>query len=252
MLLDDFVMLGTTVPEPNHDGRVFVCSAGVSREFGALVRVYPLARGGVPRRWDVFRVPLERNPQDSRRESFKIRADRSPAEHAGINAAFERLGTLAENERAARLAPYFVSGIAEANHRSNRASLALIRPRDPGRVELFFRPNEAEIPTPQLHLFEDRPTPVLGSKRFPFAPYLHFTDEGGEHNLQLRDWGTYELMRKHLDDPAYYKTHLPSALHLGPTSSLLVGNMRDRRTAWLVIAVLNRVAGSGQLELALA
>ncbi len=30
MILDDFVMLGTTVPEPNSDGRVFVCSAGYS------------------------------------------------------------------------------------------------------------------------------------------------------------------------------------------------------------------------------
>ena len=30
-------MLGTTVPEPNSDGRVFVCSAGVSAEYRKLV-----------------------------------------------------------------------------------------------------------------------------------------------------------------------------------------------------------------------
>lgn len=35
MILDDFVMLGTTVPEPNSDGRVFVCSAGVTSRVNA-------------------------------------------------------------------------------------------------------------------------------------------------------------------------------------------------------------------------
>ena len=37
MILEDFIMLGTTVPEPNSDGRIFVCSAGVSPELGKLV-----------------------------------------------------------------------------------------------------------------------------------------------------------------------------------------------------------------------
>ena len=104
-------MLGTTVPEPNHDGRVFVCSAGVSREYGSLVRVYPLARGGVPRRWGIFRVPLERNPQDSRRESFKIAGDRSPEAHPGINATFERHDELTPGRRAALLAPFVLPSI---------------------------------------------------------------------------------------------------------------------------------------------
>ena len=72
MTLDDFVMLGTTVPEPNSDGRIFVCSAGVSAEYRSLVRLYPLARKNVPRRWGIYRVPVERNPKDSRPESFQV------------------------------------------------------------------------------------------------------------------------------------------------------------------------------------
>jgi hypothetical protein len=51
VILDDFVMLGTTVPEPNSSGRVFVCSAGVSDEDRRLIRIYPLARRGAPKRW---------------------------------------------------------------------------------------------------------------------------------------------------------------------------------------------------------
>ncbi len=72
MILDDFVMLGKTVPEPNSDGRVFVCSAGVSPTLRQLVRVYPLARGGAPARWSVNAVKLERNPKDARRYQCRL------------------------------------------------------------------------------------------------------------------------------------------------------------------------------------
>lgn len=244
-------MLGTTVPEPNHDGRVFVCSAGVSRELGSLLRIYPLARPNVPNRWGVFRVPVERNPTDSRKESVKIRGDRSPDAHPEINAAFERLGDLAPAARTAMLAPYVVGSIAEANARANRHSLALIRPRDPGRLELCFRENPTEVAAPQLSLFADKPTPALGAKRFPFAPDLRFTDEDGAHKLQIRDWGSDEFMRKHLDDPGYDRAHLATALRLGPGSTLLVGTMNNRRNVWLIISVLTHVDGPPQLGLGL-
>lgn len=248
MILDDFVMLGTTVPEPNHDGRVFVCSAGVSAEYGSLVRIYPLARGGVPRRWGRFRVPLERNSADSRRESFKIHGDRSPEAHPDINRSFESNGDLGASRRAAMLAPFVVPSIKQAN--DERLSLALIRP---GGLELHFRERDRTeaLPTPQLALFDEKPPTVLGAKRFPFAPYLHFTDRDGAHDLQIRDWGTYELMRKHLHDASYYKANLAAALHLGPTSTLLVGNMCNRRNVWLIISVLNGIGPSPQMGLTL-
>jgi len=57
-------MLGTTVPEPTSDGRVFICSAGVSAELRSLMRIYPLARRRTPPRWSVNCVCLERNPKD--------------------------------------------------------------------------------------------------------------------------------------------------------------------------------------------
>jgi hypothetical protein len=245
-------MLGTTVPEPNHDGRVFVCSAGVSAELGSLLRIYPLARACVPRRWGRFRVPVERNPSDRRRESFKIHGDRTPENHPTINRSFEPLGELSPSRRAALLAPYVVPSIREANDK--RLSLALIRPQG-GRLEVHFREREQPdvLPTPQLGLFDDHPPSpsggplMLGSKRFPLAPYLRFADEAGPHDLQIRDWGTYELMRKHLADPDYYRANLAQALHLGPTSTLLVGNMSHQRNVWLIISILNGLIGPPQL-----
>ena len=248
MVLDDFVMLGTTVPEPCHDGRVFVCSAGASAERRSLVRIYPLARAGVPHRWGRYRVPVEASPDDPREESYKVRGDRSPGAHEAINRAFVPLGRLAPPERGAALGRYFLGSIAEANER--RRSLALLQPVKPESLELYFEHNPASPDSPQLRLF-DPPGGYAraGAKRFPFLPRLRFWDQAGRHDLQLRDWGCYELMRKHAADPAYFQAHLAQALRLGPQSCLLVGNMSHQRTAWLVISVLNGLRAPYQLGL---
>lgn len=233
--IDDFVMLGKTVPEPNSDGRVFVCSAGVSDQMRSLVRIYPLARSAAPKRWQVCRVPLERNPKDSRRESFKIAGDRSQGAHEHINDKFEALSKVPDRHRCMILRPYVVGSIAEAN--AKRASLAILHPDN---LDLQFEHNPASPDSPQLALFpvEGQAEPG-GAKRFALIPRLCFHDESGWHRLMLRDWGCYELMRKHGDD--YARTNMANALHLRESSSLLIGNLNNQRTAWLVISVLNGI-----------
>jgi hypothetical protein len=237
-------MLGTTVPEPNHDGRRFVCSAGVSAERRSLVRIYPLARFDIPHRWGIYRVPVELNPKDPRPESYKVRGDRTPDAHDAINREFVGVGRVDEGQRPALLRPYFVGSIAEANDR--RMSLALIHPSREHRLELYFEHNPESPFSPQLSLWPD-PVPIFGAKRFPYVPRLRFTDPRGDHDLQLRDWGCFELMRKHLADPAYYQSGMPGALHLSGASCLLVGNMSHQRTTWLVISVLNGLTAPVQM-----
>lgn len=261
MVLDDFVMLGTTVPEPCHDGRVFVCSAGWSAERRSLVRIYPLARRDIPRRWGTYRVPVELNPDDRRVESYKVAGDRSPGAHERINEQFVPVGALTRSQRPGALRGAFVRSIAEANER--RLSLALIRPVKPEAMEVFFEHNPTSPLSPQCRLFEPPPPPGpppapgttwapehAGSKRFPYLPRLRYWDQDGKHEHQLRDWGCYELMRKHQDAPAYFQAHMAEALHLGPGSCVLVGNMSHQRTAWLVIAVLNGLLEPRQLQFA--
>lgn len=239
MILEDFVMLGTTVPEPNSDGRVFVCSAGISTEYGGLVRLYPLARRSIPHRWNKYRVPVERNPADSRRESFKVATsgDRAPGAHERINQHFQLVGKLRDTERPKLLKPYQVGSIAQANAKANRLSLAIIEPE---AIELDFEHNPTSPDSPQLALFDDgSDQPRAGAKRFPFIPRLTFKDECGWHHLMLRDWGCYELMRKNTE--SYYRQNMATALHLKPSSSLFIGNMSNRRTSWLIISVLNGI-----------
>lgn len=234
MILEDFVMLGTTVPEPKKDGRVFVCSAGISPELRSLVRIYPLGRRGVPHRWDIHRVPVERNSQDSRPESYKIAGDRGVDVHADINQRFERLGTTRHADRIGLLRSYAVASIKEAN--AKKLSLAIIHPES---IQLEFEHNPDSPDSPQLALFDRPGEPPSGAKRFALMPRLSFRDELGWNRLMLRDWGAFELQRKNSTD--YFRTNLAGALHLDEDSSLLVGNMNNQRTAWLVISVLNGI-----------
>lgn len=229
--LDDFVMLGKTIPEPQSDGRIFVCSAGVSPQLGQLLRVYPLSRYGSPKRWSVNQVRLERNPRDARPESWKRATDARGTE-ADTNDDFVTVRR--EYPRAGRpslLNRYAVGSIKEANAR--RLSLAVLHP---GQMELFFEHNPDSPNSPQLALFDDGKPNPKGAKRFAYIPRLRFVDEDGEHKPMLRDWGCFEWMRKEGDSRRF---DLVSNLHLTPSSSLLVGNFNRHRTSWLVISVLN-------------
>lgn len=233
MILEDFTMLGTTVPEPTSDGRVFVCSAGISPEAGGLIRIYPLARKNIPHRWSTYRVPLERNPKDSRPESFRLQGDRSCTGHPIINNTFKKVGELKPTQRAATLNPYLVGSIKEANAR--KLSLAIIQPSF-GTLDYEHNPESPD--SPMLTLFDPVPRPEAGAKRFPYIPRLHFTDEIGlHHHLMVRDWGCFEWMRK---NPDRYR-ELDRALHLSEHSSLLIGNFNRHRTSWLIISVINGI-----------
>ena len=227
--LDDFVMLGKTVPEPNSDGRVFVCSAGVSATMRGLIRVYPLARYGAPKRWSVNTVALERNPKDSRPESFRLAGDRAAGAHDDINATIQTGDDYPKQGRAELLKPYQVDSIKEANAR--RLSLAVLHP---DALELTFDYNPDSPDSPQLALFDLEPRPTQGAKRFAYIPRLRFSDSLGDHHLMLRDWGCYEFMRKNGD---HRRGDLATGLHLDG-ASLLIGNFNQHRTSWLVISVL--------------
>lgn len=237
LTLDDFVMLGTTVPEPNSDGRVFVCSAGYSATMRSLVRLYPLGGYGAPKRWSVNTVPLGRNPKDSRIESFQLVGDRSPERHRHINRVIDCTGSVPQGDRADLLRRCAVGSIAEANDR--RLSLAIVHA---DAMELEFEHNPASPDSPQLALFDVPGAEPSGARRFPFIPKLHFNDEAGHHRLSLRDWGAYELMRKnnnlaHMSEGGR-RDYMAGALYLDPSCSLLIGNQSNRRTSWLVISVL--------------
>jgi hypothetical protein len=246
MILDDFVMLGKTVPEAAADGRQFVCTAGYSFELRGPIRIYPMARRNCPPRWSTSRVPLERNPKDNRAESWKIRGDRRAEAHDRINAVIEpvdrKLNAAAQREIVAAMA---VRSLRQANE--ERRSLCVLLPDAVPR--LLFEPGETAEMAPTPDLFGDAPAlPV--AQRFGWHPRLKFTDQDGcGHDLMLRDWGCYELLRKHGDQHVFL---LDEALKLSTAPPLLCGNLNHHRNAWLVISVFSGVVHArpraGELE----
>lgn len=231
MTLDDFVMLGKTVPEANSDGREFVCTAGYSLELGQPIRIYPMARFRCPARWSISQVPVERNPKDSRPESWKIKGDRSPGNHQWINGVIRpvqsKVSATVEREIVRALT---VRSLHEANAR--RLSLCVLLPGDLPRLDLERGETAEMAPTPDM--FGDTPTLPVAA-RFKWHPRLRFADQDGHrHDLMLRDWGCYEWMRKSGDDAA---TKLDDNLNLTTAPPLLCGNLNRFRNSWLVISI---------------
>ncbi len=236
--IDDFVMLGTTVPEPTTKCEAAVCSAGFSAQLGTgLMRIYPLSPKAIPRRWHTYKVPLERpsRQDDSRKESWKIAGPRAGARHWKVNEQFREMVKKRPPETFRDLLmPSVRLSIAEANER--RESLAILFPQDM-RVKLV--PNQLSPDAPQLTLFDakQRYEQLWGSKAYPWQPRIEFTDGAGRHSLQLRDWGVFLLMRKL--GAGITSQDIVNALSLGEDSALLVGNLNNQRNAWIVISVLN-------------
>lgn len=242
MILDDFVFLGTTVPEESSDGRVMVCSAGYSNERRSLVRVYPLPRSAGVHRWEKYRLPLETNPHDSRVESYKIRHPYRTTALDRVTEAFTKVGTVRSDTRLAAVDRYSAPSIAWLN--ANRRSLGILAPTD---LDYSFEYDQ-QADDAVLKLF-DEPAQKVGRRAFPKRPRLQFLDEDGHHDLSLNEWGVYEWIRKNPDLP----TQVFDNLRFGDSDRdvrLLVGNYAHHRSSWCVIAYLS-FAKAGTLALPL-
>src|SRR6266581_5112319 len=79
IVADDLIVLGSAVPDVISDERITVCTVGYSKGLG-LVRVYPVPHVSDMKRWNIVDVPLERNPKDSREESWKIQGSKGRVE----------------------------------------------------------------------------------------------------------------------------------------------------------------------------
>lgn len=231
MILDQFVMLGKTVPESNSDGRQFVCTAGYDRELRKPVRIYPMARRDCPHRWSVSCVPVERNSKDSRNESWKIRGDRGLGQHEQINTVISIVQkTISPDIQREILGALEVKSLKQANEECR--SLVVLFPDDVPYLTFEQGDQVQMAPTPDL-FGNDPHLPV--AQRFKWHPRLQFTDsEGFKHNLMLRDWGCYELMRKQGDE--YALDNLGEALNFSTAPPLLCGNLNQHRNSWLIIS----------------
>ncbi len=248
----DFVFLGQTVPERRRtSGIIQVCSAGYSPTLRQLVRLYPLPVSLGGKRWHRYLVPVERNPQDFRRESLRIS---EPSRHESLDNINNCLHLLEIQDRVKTIAGFdkmrLVSrSIDDLNAR--KASLGIVPIEN---VSGYWSENEEHDLSgeDQQTLFSELSAPQSGKKDitrrgYPYWSRLRFTDADGQRDLMFNSWDVYEWFRKshsqdHNEVWSRYKIGDPAYTH-----KALVGNLLQFPNRWLVISLFHepKVTASG-------
>jgi hypothetical protein len=234
-VIDDLLVLGNAVPDIISDNRITVCTAGYSETHG-LVRIYPVPPVSHMKRWNVVKVPLERNPADTRAESWKIQG--SKAEWERIADKIELKGVLTnKNEKFAILdeilGKFGVGCVEVLNERLS--SLGVIKPESLS-CELVERDDHEQ----EMQSTLDNAKPFLTIKNYPHKPIASYRCPScktkNPHRQQIMEWGVFEWMRKNPKEPEKVFENL----HIGESgyyTSLLVGNMVLHRNSFMVISV---------------
>ncbi len=230
-VINDMVVLGRGAPDTMHDGRVTICVAGWSPSLG-FIRIYPTRNTSPLRQWSVVSVPVERNPNDSRPESWKIQG--SSAEWDRLDRKIQVLREVRRAEKL-RLVPPLVTGCV-ASLNDQRKSLGLVHP---STIEGYLSDRADVDTTIQTTLFGDA-LPRTKSN-YEMQPRLRYRCgncllEGG-HDQQIIEWGCYEWFRK---NPGK-EVQVFDNLQVGNAEwekYLLVGNQNNHRPSYLVIGVI--------------
>ena len=168
LLVDDLVVLGNSCPDIIGDQRITVCTAGFSRSNG-LIRIYPVPPQSDMKRWNIVEVPLERNAQDTRQESWKIQG--SKTEWNRIAGKIILKGKVARNEQdnlLDELHRRFGQGCVE-DLNDKQMSLGMIKPKILGyKLE---RRKDYE-PTVQARLGGF--SPFFTIKNYPYKPVIQY------------------------------------------------------------------------------
>jgi hypothetical protein len=217
MILEDLVMLGKTHPETDRQGRQTVCSVFFSPELRQPVRVYPLSTKNLPPDFSVCEIKLERNPKDTRHESWKIFGPRGVDVHEEINSRIKVKSILNDKESVLSMIPT-VSSIKEANER--KLSIAMVEPE--GYVKYVLEKNKD---------IKD----AVSSKSYPWIPRLKFKTGTTNHKLKFLNQDVFKNMSKNSHGSVDHILDLISG-----SPRLLVGNMFAHRNNWLVISAFKK------------
>lgn len=232
--IKDLIVLGTAVPDETSDHRKTVCLAGYSPEHG-LVRVYPVPPQAVVNRWSCVEIPLEQNPQDTRKESWKIQGSQSEWSH--LQSKIQHHGTITRKQQVElvhRLHNEFGVGcIQDLNIK--RQSLGLIKP---SILECKFTSRENYERQIQTNL--DCKIPFLTIHNYDIQPRMTYQcsncKQKNPHDQQILEWGIYEWMRKNPNN----KDQIWENLKLYDSRydiSFLVGNMARYRNSFLIVSI---------------
>jgi hypothetical protein len=236
-VFENLIVLGNAVPDEISDNRKTVCTVGYSEKYG-LIRIYPVPPVSPMKRWNVVTVPLERNPKDTRLESWKIQGSKS--EWGRISEKIKLTGKLNRPEWVALIEKmkkdYSYSCIDELNQK--RLSLGIIIPNI-NNMRLEKRKNQET--SLQTTLFGGEP--FITVQNYDVQPRITYRCPvcvpKSPHDHQVLEWGVYEWLRHNSNNPEE-REKVWENLHIGESgydTSFLVGNMALYRSNFMIISV---------------
>ena len=243
--VDDLIILGRAVPVLLKDRRRTICTAGYSEQFGFL-RVYPTYYTDNLRRWDIVSIKIGIDRRNSREESWK----------RDSSSKFEVIDSIKNNRKGKEeLLESIYEDICTKDLNENKRSLAIIKP-EILKVEFAEAGTTADrgaVAQTLLDFMAQEPVkkraPLRVKRDFQYIPYISYRcgtacKTKSPHHQQVLEWGIYRWMEKNPDnveqvwenlritDEDYYKY-------------FFIGNLRDRRTTWLIISILRGKKGRG-------
>ncbi len=236
--VEDFVVLGRTVPEDSKKYGQRVCMAGYTLACNQFLRVYPLmvpvgANAGTNnfRARHTYSLDLQRNPTDNRTESWRVLDEMQPTSTPWDSAKEVKKANIVD-----WLDTRKVTSIEALN--ACRLSLGvLFVPHDKWTGETV---QKEEVTAPEHHrsLFDDLEDqavaePMVGKVRY--APYIQFRDAVSEHRLQVREWGAYQLLAQEAYADRPDSLWNAPGYRAGKDLWIVVGNMTNHRKNWMVI-----------------
>lgn len=235
LLIKDLVILGQAAPVEISKGRKSICTAGWPPTH-EMIRLYPIPVNARPRWWKIVEVPVVRNKQDVRYESWKIHG--SKGEWDELYKKIKIVGELKSKSEKTNLLSrlikeYGYGCVNELN--KQRGSLGFITPKD---LQPYFTKRTKYDSTIQTTLDSDFKMKTSGN--YPIIPKIKYRCSNciakKGHNQQVLEWGAYEGMKKNPDSPEKVWENY----HIGDPDwehYFLVGNMAYHLTRFMIISI---------------
>jgi hypothetical protein len=230
MIIDDLIVLGRGVPEPTKDGRVTICLGGYSPKYG-FIRIYPTKYNMNIKRWAIIEVEVEKNPNDTRKESWKIAGSKSQWNtlHLQVN----KIGDLPKKNQLPLIHSLVSNCVGTINN--NRNSLGIVKPD----ILNYYLRNNPKFGKPiQLALFQQN---IKVKRDFLYEPRVQYRCSGcknkNPHDQQVLEWGFFKWFEK---QPERCNQVWENAKFNNPNYNLyfFVGNLARFRNSFIVISVL--------------
>jgi len=187
------------------------------------------------KRWHVVEIPLEKNPQDTRDESWKIQG--SKTEWDKLKFKITDHDQLTKKQQINLLnelhGKFGADCVQDLNER--KVSLGFIKPQG---LEPRLEKRKQQEKGVQTTLFSK--DLFLTVHNYGVQPRMKYRCSGckskSPHDQQILEWGFYEWMRKNPSnvEQVWHNSHIGES---GYDTSFLVGNMFLHRSSFMIISI---------------